>query len=192
MENAIRKNAMGANVSINEVIMAARKVVRGEFVGITYMSEPQMRKTNNPYLNDCVKVTNQVLQMGVNYGNSVENASGQEFVPQKMSGKHHIDWIIAQSDKDENQYYICLQYVKCTKCVSMYFHKDGSKYTEAEVNELKTFFYEKHESKTQAAVGLHGEEQKKPFQVKVENVLEIRQTAKLYEYNVEAFAECYA
>ena len=192
MENISRKNAMGVEISINPIMDAARKIVRGQFLSITYMSEPQMRKTNNPFLGDCVKVTLQVLQLGVSYKNSVENRSGEAFVPQAMSGKHHIDEFIAQSNKDENQYYLCLQVVNFAKCESKYFHKDGTPYTATEVEAVKAFFPAKYESKTQAAVGLTGEEQVKPFQVKIENVLRLSQTDCLYEYEVEAFAEAFA
>ena len=39
-----RNNIMGAQVNITEIIEAAHKIVKGEFVNIIYMSEPSMRR----------------------------------------------------------------------------------------------------------------------------------------------------
>lgn len=184
-----RQNVMGAQININEIIEAAHKIVKGEFVNIMFMSEPSMRKTANPFVGDCVKVTNMVCQAGVSYANSLENRTGEKQEIEPMRGKHHIDWIIAQSDKDPNQFYICLQRVADAKTEVRYFHKDGTAFTEEEVETLKGFFYEKNDSPKQTAMGLVGKAQAQPFQVKIENVLLIKQGCKLYEYQVEfAFA----
>lgn len=184
-----RNNIMGAQVNITEIIEAAHKIVKGEFVNIIYMSEPSMRKTANPFVGDCVKVTNIVCQAGVSYGNSLENRTGEKQEVEPMRGKHHIDWIIAQADKDPNQLYICLQRVAGAKTEAKYFHKDGTAYTSAEVEALKGFFYEKAESPKQAAMGLVGKAQVQPFQVKIENVIFIKQGCELYEYQTQfAFA----
>lgn len=182
MENTIKTNIIGAQMNQQEVINAARKLVRGEFVSLVYMTEPSMRKTNNPFLNDCIKVTSIVCQAGISYGNSLENATGEKQEIEPMRGKHHIDWIIAQADKDENQYYICLQKVRGAKCVAKYFHKDGTMYTASEIEALQSFFYEKADSPKQQGMGLFGEMQKKPFQVKIENVISMQQGEFSYEY----------
>lgn len=47
-----RQNVMGAQININEIIEAAHKIVKGEFVNIMFMSEPSMRKTANPFVGD--------------------------------------------------------------------------------------------------------------------------------------------
>lgn len=183
MEN-IRINAVGAKVNIENIMEASRKLNRGEFVNIIYMSEPSMRKTNNPFVGDCIKVTNIVCQAGVSYSNSLENRTGNKQEVEPMRGKHHIDWIIAQSDKDPQQYYICLQRVANAKTNSMYFHKNGDLYTTEEVVELKSFFYEKKDSPKQESIGLVGKDQVQPFQVKLENIISIKQGSEFYENKV--------
>lgn len=194
MENTIRVNALGAKVNQSEILNAARRIVRGRFVGITYMTIPSnMRKTNNPFVGDCIKVVRQVVKEGTNYGDTVEKRSGETFVPQKMSGKHHIDHFVAQADKDADQYYICFQYVECESVESRFFHIDGTPYTDAETALVKTFIPEHKESNTQAKVGLHGKDQVKVFQVKAENILRIvSDGCKVYEYEVEQFAQAFA
>jgi hypothetical protein len=186
---ATKKNLIGAEVNQLAISEAAHKIVKGEFVGIMYMTEPSMKKTDNPFVGDCVKVTYIVCQAGVSYGNSLENRTGEKQEVEPMRGKHHIDWIIAQADKDPKQFYICLQRVADAKTIAKYFHKNGTAYTAEEVETLKGFFYEKTESPKQVAMGLVGKAQVQPFQVKLENVISIKQGCTLYEYQTKyAFA----
>lgn len=180
-----KTNLLGAKVNQVEISEAAHKVVRGQMAGVIYMTEPTMRKTNNPFIGDCIKVTHISCQVGVDYGNSLENRTGEKQEVEPMRGKHHIDAFIAQADNDPSQYYLCLQKVENGTAKAYYFHKDGTSYSVLETAQLKTFFTEKKESPKQQKMGLFGKAQAKPFQVKLENVLAIKQGCTLYEYQTK-------
>lgn len=177
-----KKNLLGVEINQVAISEAAHKTIKGRLVGLVYMTEPSMTKTNNPFVGDCIKVTHISCQCGVDYGNSLENRTGERQEVEPMRGKHHIDGYIAQADKDPSQYYLCLQKVENETDKSFYFHKDGTPFTEDETALVKTFLTVKKDSPKQNGMGLYGKAQAKPFQVKLENVIKIVQGCTLYEY----------
>lgn len=182
------KNLLNQEININEVMEAAQSLVRGEFAYFEIVTIPSMRKTNNPFIGDCLKFTKIDCQCGVNYKKSLESHSGvQDIEVEPMSGKHHISWIIAQSNTNPNQYYLCLQKVTGAYQVEEYRHLDGTPYTDVETAYLESFLYEKKDSPKQVGLGLVGEKQRKPFQPKLENVLLMKQGGKVV-YQAEKVA----
>jgi len=188
----MKTNARNQQISdnqINNIINSFRKVVKGEMLCISYVSAPKLPK-KNPFYGDCYKESVINCMGGVNYANSINKAfkrngiEGQTFEVAGMVGKHHIDDFIAVADKDETQFYLCLQKVRGNNATTIYKHIDGRKFTKEEFEVIKPYV-EHSSSAKQESVGLYGESQIKPFQIKAENLLFFKQ-GELFCVNEEA------
>ena len=177
----MKKNARLQEVTENQIENiknAFRKVVKGEMLRLAYVSAPNLPK-KNPFYMDCYKECYLTCMGGVNYSNSVNNAlkrNGieQTFTAASMVGKHHIDEFIAVANKDNTQFYLCLQKVKGNEENFTYKHIDGREFTKEELEVIKPYI-EKNDSYKQEGYGLFGNKQIKPFQIKVENLLWFKQ-----------------
>ena len=174
------------NIALSSVVKTIKRNTFGVLCVLS--TEPRMRKTNNPYLGRVTKITRYVnVAVGRDYYVAVENAAERKgldgkMVHEKASGMSWCDYpYFLVGDKNPNQFYLRLTLNKNTKIEATY-KVDGRDATAKEVEEIKTFLYDKSYSQKQAAVGLTNEEdQVYPFSPKVENIVELSQGLIIYK-----------
>ena len=82
-------------INSNSILAVLNTIKHGTFVGVHSLTEPKMRKTNNPFNGHLVqKMTIQTLQFGYSYENAVNNrieGSGETFVAEPLKWG---EWLI--------------------------------------------------------------------------------------------------
>lgn len=179
-------NTMMMNNTINTEIVGSLYEKKGNgFVGITYMADVRMTKTNNP-LNghDVFKCVKTQFNFGIIYENAVANRASKEqgekvkFVAEKAKG---YEWEI---------YPYLLRAVKTDELQVRFYCKDGAKAevvyfvdghiaTDEEVSIIKQFAIVSNWSNKQAEVGCT-ENQVKPRNVRLKNIIRLSMDGETY------------
>lgn len=157
-------------------------------IEVQTLTEVRMNKTNNPYLGRVTKITTyRNAMLGVDYANAVNNQlervvgeGVEKYDVQKAFGMHRYDDFFMQSDKDENQFYLSIiEYNGTTKVESIVL-LDGKPCTSEERESIRMFEVKKSTNiKKQLDAGLSEEQQRRINRPKVQNVVYIKQGAKV-------------
>lgn len=155
---------------------------RGSYIQLETLTEPKMRKTNNPYFGRVTKHTVlSGIRSGVSYENSVNNAlnrQGEEatFESQKPFGRSwKVVNLILQSDKDPNQLYFRTSIDKSSRSKSEYLLDGKVVEDENTLNDIKSFIQGGTPSKKQTEAGLNDENQIIIRDFKFKSILSIKQ-----------------
>ena len=171
--------------SISEFI---NSVSRGTF-GITLITitEPKMRKTNNPYFGRVHKASHLTnVALGYDYENTVNNRLSKNgldasFEAEKPKGKSWAEYpYILQADKDASVKYLRCTMRKNTKAKTV-FILDGKIVTDTSVEaQIKAFIQTSNASKKQAESGLDDAEQVVVRDYKLDGVIYLGQGEKSF------------
>lgn len=173
-----------------------KNVSRGTFgISLITLTEPKMRKTNNPYFGRIHKATYMTnVALGYDYENSVNNRLDKKgiesnFQAEKPKGKSWDEYpYILQADKDTSIKYLRCTMRQNTKAKSV-FILDGKIVTDASVEaEIKTFIQTSSTSKKQAEIGLYDTEQVIVRDYKLDGVIYLGQGEKSFN-RVLGFAD---
>ena len=152
-----------------------------QFVNIFSLTEPTMRKTNNPYINRVMKLTCQSMQFGYDYTTAVNNRLKAQGLEANFDGDKlpwgqwvHRNKVIAHKDK----LYIRVYDYKNAPKKTIYL-LDGRIATKEEIADFKQFFSQKSESKKQSEYGLT-ENQVSPKVFKFENLVRVTINKTIY------------
>ena len=173
---------------MERIINFVNTLTKGTF-GIEMLSitEPKMRKTNNPFYGRVKKATfMRNVAIGYNYENVVNNrlerqGNERSFVCEKPNGKTWlINGLILCADKDETK-----KYLRTTMRPNMTTHVvyllDERVVTNKDIEaEIKSFMPKSAPSKKQSECGLSDENQVVVRDFTVENVLALVQGEKRY------------
>lgn len=182
--------------NFNSVIEFVKNVSRGTFgISLITLTEPKMRKTNNPYFGRVHKATYLTnVALGYNYENSVNNRLDRkgletDFQAEKPKGKSWDEYpYILKSDKDASIKYLRCTMRQNTKAKSVYI-LDGKIVTDASVEaEIKGFIPTSSTSKKQAESGLDDAEQVVVRDYKLDGVIYLGQGEKSFN-RVLGFAD---
>lgn len=179
----------------NTIVDFTNNVISGTFgVSMLSITEPRMRKTNNPYFGRVRKaslLTN--VALGYNYENNVKirlerkglDENAKAFTSEKPKGKswERPNWILF-ADADPNKKYLRCTMRPTTKAVVRYI-VDGKIATDKQVEEIKEFLYAST-SKKQEAHGLEEEEQVIVRDYLFDNIMYLAQGSTTYAKSVEA------
>lgn len=144
------------------------------FVTITTLTEPKMRKTNNPLFGRVLKFAVRNCQFGYDYEKAVNNRLEKEGKERSFSA-NKLPWgewavfnkIIAHKGNLYGRFYVAKNCV-----VKSAYIVDGRLATAEEVAIIKTFETERTESARQSESGLF-ENQVKPYDVRLDHILRI-------------------
>ena len=104
-------------------------IPKSDLINVVLSTTPKMNKTGNPYFGGVEKHSSSNYKLLRNYEKRVitngenEGISKEEnpFEVEKPKGKHHVSPCVLQSDKDENVYYLNLEWFEEVKPRSEYF-----------------------------------------------------------------------
>lgn len=153
-------------ISNNNILAVLNTIGNGTFVGVHSLTEPKMRKTNNPFNGHKVqKLTIQTLQFGYSYENGVNNRlnGGTTFVAEPLKWG---EWLIP--NKVDNGTPANVTYLI-----------DGRIATEEEEQVIKSFLVAPSSSARQAEVGLV-EHQVKPRDFAFDNIIGLAVKGEMY------------
>lgn len=151
---------------MESVTSFATSIRKGTFgIEMLAITEPKMRKTNNPFYGRVKKATfMRNVALGVNYSNTINNRlerQGNErtFVSEKPNGKSWvIENLILCKDSDNSVQYLRTQMNRNTFTRVVYL-LDERVVDEATEAQIKSFISSSTYSKKQADCGLEGENQ---------------------------------
>lgn len=170
-------------ISKNQMIEMLKNIKFATFIQVTYKGEQDMRKTGNPFDELGIsKKTNMNVSFFGSYQNAVNNRLkkaglvadftayplpwGEWLTPNKIiahKGEIYVRFYVHKNSNPKTEYFYC-----------------GEKMTNEQLTIAKTFFKERSESKRQSDAGLEADEQSKPFNVKVNNILQINVNGENY------------
>lgn len=162
--------------------MLINDVKSSTFMQIIYKGEQKMRKTGNPF-DLIIKRTEMNVSFFGSYQNAVNNRlkkTGLEadFTANPLAWGY---WTTANKIiEHKGAKYVRFYMHKNSNAKCEYFFK-GDLLTGETLNNAKSFFQEHSESNRQAEAGLTFEEQSKPFNVKIENILQINVNGENYK-----------
>lgn len=167
-------------------------LTKGVGTSVLTATVPQMRKTNNPYIDRVLKITlYSGVSVGTNYENSVNkcaerSGSTETFITEKPNGKHYINDFLLASDKDENVLYFQIQYTEkmlqsgIVK-IDSYYLIDKRLATDAEVAEIKKFMPTKVAPKKQLEAGVDLDKVRYYIAPKLSNVIGLKQGGAIWD-----------
>lgn len=163
------------------ILSVLSSIANGTFVGMTSLTEPKMRKTNNPFNGHKVqKYTIQTLQWGYSYENAVNNRTDcdTEFVAEPLKWG---EWLIPNKViTHKGKLYARLYKVDNGVAPQVTYLIDGVIATEEQERIIKSFLIAPSESRRQAEVGLT-EHQVKPRDFAFDSIVAIRTQGEEYE-----------
>ncbi len=171
---------------MKELIDFVTSLNKGCFTSVTLFNSTKMNKRNNPYYDrvSCKTVYSN-CRLGCDYSNSIDASLGRNgleghFMADMPKGMHFINDFILQSDNNEEQFYLRVQMFGYTK-VNKTYYLDGQEITDDIILEqIKTFMPKTSVSLKQSEMGLSEEQQVVVRNIKLENIVEIKQGEKLY------------
>lgn len=137
---------------------------------------PRMRKTNNPFIGDCFKVSTVNVIINFNYENSVNRQRDREESATDFKGQER-KWGTYEGGvfvQHKGNMYLQAKVEKVLN--TKYIHEDGSLYSESDVSKLKEYFPPHNPSKTQ---DLQREVVMRNY--KIDNIIGIRCYGKSYK-----------
>ena len=174
--------------SINDFVKVIGKAKFG--TKMVTMTEPKMRKTNNPYWGRVRKITYLAnVALGYDYERVVtahiEKVGGDksDWVAEAPRGRHWVKGaypFLLESDKDNTQYLRVFTRKNTTR--KSVFVLDNKVVTDSKVaDNIKSFCYEYKSSTKQEECGLTDENQVRPMDYKVSGILAISTEGKVYQ-----------
>ncbi len=152
------------------------------FAEVTAITEPKMRKTNNPFFGLVEKISKMNVNFGGIYKNAVEKKMEKEeiegnFEPAPLQwGQHYRDSRVIIEHK--GNYYAQLRPLRADH-VSYRWAESLKEMTEQEIQEMKTFFPAKREGSRQPS------ENKVIIRtIKISNIREIRMDKTRYQRGI--------
>ena len=174
--------------NFNSVSEFVNSVSRGTFgVTLITITEPKMRKTNNPYFGRVHKASYLInVALGYDYENTVNNRLSKKgldasFEAEKPKGKSWCEYpYLLQADKDASVKYLRCTMRKNTKARTV-FILDGKIVTDDAIEaQIKTFIQTSNASKKQAESGLDDAEQVIVRDFKLEGIIYLGQGEKSF------------
>ena len=174
-------------IKTTDILSVLSTISNGTFVGVHSLTEPKMRKTNNPFNGHKVqKMTIQTMQYGYSYENAVNNRIGSEetFVAEPLKWGEWLipNKVITHKGKLYARFY---KVDNDTKPNVMYL-VDGIIATEEEEEVIKSFLVAPSTSNRQAEVGLTTH-QVKPRDFAFDSIIGLAINGEMY--NVEKAEE---
>lgn len=172
---------------MTEQILSVLSTIKvGTFCEVHSLTEPKMRKTNNPFNGMRVqKMTIQTLQWGYNYENGVNNRlnGGTTFVAEPLKWGEWLipNKVITHKGKLYARFYKVDNAMASTKTTYLI---DGIIATEEQEEVIKSFLVAPSSSARQAEVGLT-ERQVKPRDFAFSSILGIKTAGVLYDFSTE-------
>ena len=169
-------------ISNNNILAVLNTIANGTFVGVHSLTEPKMRKTNNPFNGHKVqKMTIQTLQWGYNYANAVNNRIGDEkhetFVADPLKWG---EWLIPNKViTHKGKLYARFYKVDNGTPANVTYLIDGVIATEEQEQVIKSFLVAPSSSARQAEVGLV-EHQVKPRDFAFDNIIGLAVNGEMY------------
>ena len=152
------------------------------FAEVTAITEPKMRKTDNPFFGRVEKISKMNVNFGGIYKNAVEKKMEKEgiegnYEPAPLKwGQHYRDSRVIIEHK--GNYYAQLRPLRADY-VSYRWAENLKEMTEQEIQEMKTFFPQKKEGSRQPA------ENKVIIRtIKIKNIREIRMDKTRYQRGI--------
>lgn len=170
------------NILSSSLLSLLSNLNAGVFVGVHSLTEPKMRKTNNPFNGHLVqKMTIQTLQWGYNYANAVNNRIGDEkhetFVADPLKWG---EWLIPNKViTHKGRLYARFYRVDNGNVPDTLFLIDGIIATEEQVAVIKSFLVAPSQSARQAEVGLT-EHQVKPRDFAFDSIIGLSVSGEMY------------
>lgn len=170
------------NILSSSLLSLLSSINAGTFVGVHSLTEPKMRKTNNPFNGHLVqKMTIQTLQWGYNYANAVNNRIGDEkhetFVADPLKWG---EWLIPNKViTHKGRLYARFYRVDNGNVPDTLFLIDGIIATEEQVAVIKSFLVAPSQSARQAEVGLT-EHQVKPRDFAFDSIIGLSVSGEMY------------
>lgn len=170
------------NILSSSLLSLLSNLNAGVFVGVHSLTEPKMRKTNNPFNGHLVqKMTIQTLQWGYNYANAVNNRIGDEkhetFVADPLKWG---EWLIPNKViTHKGRLYARFYRVDNGNVPDTLFLIDGIIATEEQVAVIKSFLVAPSTSARQAEVGLT-EHQVKPRDFAFDSIIGLSVSGEMY------------
>ena len=169
-------------ISNNNILSVLNTIANGTFVGVHSLTEPKMRKTNNPFNGHKVqKMTIQTLQWGYNYANAVNNRIGDEkhetFVADPLKWG---EWLVPNKViTHKGKLYARFYKVDNGTPANVTYLIDGVIATEEQEEVIKSFLVAPSSSARQAEVGLV-EHQVKPRDFAFDNIIGLAVKGEMY------------
>ena len=169
-------------ISNNNILAVLNTIANGTFVGVHSLTEPKMRKTNNPFNGHKVqKMTIQTLQWGYNYANAVNNRIGDEkhetFVADPLKWG---EWLVPNKViTHKGKLYARFYKVDNGTPANVTYLIDGVIATEEQEQVIKSFLVAPSSSARQAEVGLV-EHQVKPRDFAFDNIIGLAVNGEMY------------
>lgn len=170
------------NILSSSLLSLLSSVNAGTFVGVHSLTEPKMRKTNNPFNGHLVqKMTVQTLQWGYNYANAVNNRIGdpnhETFVADPLKWG---EWLIPNKViTHKGRLYARFYRVDNGNTPNTVFLIDGIIATEEQEAVIKSFLVAPSPSARQAEVGLT-EHQVKPRDFAFDSIIGLSVSGEMY------------
>lgn len=171
----------------NEQILSVLSTIKvGTFCEVHSLTEPKMRKTNNPFNGMKVqKLTIQTLQWGYNYENGVNNRlnGGTTFVAEPLKWGEWLipNKVITHKGNLYGRFYKVDNAMASTKTTYLI---DGIIATEEQETIIKSFLIAPSQSNRQAEVGLTTN-QVKPRDFAFSSILGIKTAGVFYDFTTE-------
>lgn len=173
----------------NTIQEFVKNVSRGTFgITVTTVTEPKMKKTNNPYYGRVKKLTILTnVALGYDYENTANNRLERNgltpcFKAQKSNGKTWEEYpYILKSDKDASVKYLRCTMRQNTKVENHYILDGIFIKNEKTISEIKSFIQASGTSKKQAECGLDDENQVIVRDFKLENIIALKQGEKYFQ-----------
>lgn len=167
-------------ISNNNILAVLNTISNGTFVGVHSLTEPKMRKTNNPFNGHRVqKLTIQTLQFGYNYENGVNNRlnGGTTFVAEPLKWG---EWLVPNKViTHKGKLYARFYKVDNGTPANVTYLIDGVIATEEQEQVIKSFLVAPSSSARQAEVGLV-EHQVKPRDFAFDNIIGLAVKGEMY------------
>jgi hypothetical protein len=174
---------MATTISNTSLFSILDTIANGTFVGVHSLTEPKMRKTNNPFNGHRVqKLTIQTLQWGYNYANAVNNRIGdtkhETFVADSLKWG---EWLVPNKVITHNGKLYARFYKVDNEMASsnVTYLIDGIIATEEQEQVIKSFLIAPSSSARQAEVGLT-EHQVKPRDFSFDNIIGLSFKGEMY------------
>lgn len=182
-------------INTSSLLSVLNTIANGTFVGVRSLTEPKMRKTNNPFNGHRVqKMTIQTLQWGYDYANAVNNRIGDtkhetfESAPLKWGEWLVPNKVIIHKGRLYARFY---KVDNPSATQKVYYLIDGEVATTEQEQVIKSFLIAPSSSARQAEVGLT-EHQVKPRDFAFESIVGLSANGENYvvreEVAVAAFA----
>lgn len=175
-------------INSNSILAVLNTIKNGTFVGVHSLTEPKMRKTNNPFNGHLVqKMTIQTLQFGYSYENAVNNridGSGETFVAEPLKWG---EWLIPNKViTHKGKLYARFYKVDNNTEPNVVYLIDGVIATEEQEETIKSFLVSSSPSARQSEVGLTTH-QVKPRDFAFDSIIGLAVNGEMY--NIEKAEE---